>query len=336
MSDIKSIPGTQGFMASTSGVIHYPDGNPSNVYRNADGYQTASVKTTSGRWVTFGVHRLVAFAHIPCYGDVSALTVNHIDHNLDNNASSNLEWATVGNNNLHAALMRGSERPMLIARKEDSFWLANSLAEMAEKLAVDPDTTWRYIHSGEKLHGWQITPLRSKDRVPPEIVKHGFHDRGTGVIPGKTIYVTEVGKEKDEPLVSIVFKSIGDAARHFKVSPSHIFQCISKDGQVKLFKRKYLITEDENVPILDDDELDRLTNPTGRSVFAYSLEDNQHHIFDSGSKFVRLCNLSRKAVTTTLASKKLRWVDGWLFSYDPDIVGDAVREYLKNTGVQAT
>jgi hypothetical protein len=53
MASIKEIPGTQGFKASSDGIIYDPDGVVRNTYRNLDGYHTASVKLDSGIYRTF-------------------------------------------------------------------------------------------------------------------------------------------------------------------------------------------------------------------------------------------------------------------------------------------
>ena len=83
------IPGTLGFTASDAGEIRGPSGELKNVYKNLDGYCTASVKLVDGSWRTFGVHRLVALAHIPDDRDKAVLEVNHIDKDLNNNTVSN-------------------------------------------------------------------------------------------------------------------------------------------------------------------------------------------------------------------------------------------------------
>lgn len=50
----------------------------------------------------YSVHRLVAMNFIGQYGDISKLTVNHIDGNKENNKVSNLEWCTISDNLKHA------------------------------------------------------------------------------------------------------------------------------------------------------------------------------------------------------------------------------------------
>lgn len=106
MTNIRRIPGTAGFLASDEGVIYDPNGRVRTQYKNGDGYATASVLVegdNGGRWQTFGVHRLVAKAHLPCNGDSDDYQINHRDHDISNNHASNLEWSTDSLNNIHAA-----------------------------------------------------------------------------------------------------------------------------------------------------------------------------------------------------------------------------------------
>jgi hypothetical protein len=57
------------------------------------------------------VHRLVAKAFIPNFDNKP--TVNHIDKNRMNNIVSNLEWATMSEQNYHSALTSKKERPLI-------------------------------------------------------------------------------------------------------------------------------------------------------------------------------------------------------------------------------
>ena len=71
------------------------------------GYKVVNLRRFGGANVR-PVHRLVAEAFIP--NDEGKITVNHIDGDKTNNRVENLEWATYGENNVHA-LHAGLRRP---------------------------------------------------------------------------------------------------------------------------------------------------------------------------------------------------------------------------------
>jgi hypothetical protein len=82
---VKEIPGTMGFTVSLTGEVFDKNNIQKKEYCNLDGYKTTSVLNTQGKWQTFGVHRLIALAYISYIGDVTKLTVNHINGNVQDN-----------------------------------------------------------------------------------------------------------------------------------------------------------------------------------------------------------------------------------------------------------
>lgn len=68
-----------------------------------DGYLRALIKRDDGKFVTIGVHRLVAMAYIP--NPDNKPEVNHIDGNKLNNCADNLEWVWGWENVEHARRM---------------------------------------------------------------------------------------------------------------------------------------------------------------------------------------------------------------------------------------
>lgn len=87
----------QGYFATEEGMIYSNRQGvlkPMSIYTRPNKYQVVKVegKTTL-------VHRLVASAYL---GDVTGLTVNHIDGNPSNNHISNLEIVTMQENIHHA------------------------------------------------------------------------------------------------------------------------------------------------------------------------------------------------------------------------------------------
>jgi hypothetical protein len=61
-----------------------------------EGYKRVNLSIGRGKYKTFGVHRLVAFAFVDGYAE--DLEVNHIDEDRSNNISTNLEWITHAKN----------------------------------------------------------------------------------------------------------------------------------------------------------------------------------------------------------------------------------------------
>lgn len=79
----------------------------------------------------FLVHRLVATAFVPGYAD--GRVVNHIDGNKLNNAPSNLEWVTPGENSKHAweanlIGTRGAGSPRAVLTERQVRYIRRALA----------------------------------------------------------------------------------------------------------------------------------------------------------------------------------------------------------------
>lgn len=88
-----------GYSIREDGVILGRRGNPLSPSDNGRGYLIVSL-LYNGRRIVKAVHRLLAEAFIPNPEGLS--DVNHIDGNKRNNALSNLEWVTHGENIAHA------------------------------------------------------------------------------------------------------------------------------------------------------------------------------------------------------------------------------------------
>lgn len=114
----KSINGYEGYyeisdsgaVRSLSRYVTENTGKHTGKLRLLKGAEMKLTKSPSGYYVVnlhknhvsrvAPVHVLVAEAFIPNPGHKE--TVNHIDGNKENNNASNLEWATYGENNIHA------------------------------------------------------------------------------------------------------------------------------------------------------------------------------------------------------------------------------------------
>jgi HNH endonuclease len=300
-------------MASDTGVIYGPDGIEKNCYVNGDGYVTASVKLNSGIWRTFGVHRLVALTFIEPPSDPDGLTVNHRDGDIKNNVRRNLEWVTVGLNNLHAALLRGSiDRAVLVSVKNDERVLFRNLQEAANFFGVDPTLIWDCVQESTELNGWMIKPILSARELPVEARKEAFFKIGrVGKIPARPLKVMDLQTKEVTHYGSLV-----ELSKSFNVDPSHIGQLVSVKDKIKLFKRKFIIVEKRSdFPVVSAELWNRLKGPTGQTVIAYNFKHKRYVTFESASKFVKFCSLSKKAVTVRLKKGKIEQVGDWLFTY---------------------
>lgn len=326
----KTIPGTPGWEISDKGVLRDPEGKIRNVYRNGDGYITAAIQTAVDGvpcWRTVGLHRLVALAHIKCDGNPDDYHVNHIDLDKTNNEVSNLEWLTVRENNIHAALFSGSaKRPALIAYKlhSDETFYINTVAEASKMFKCSELEIWDIVKSGGNLLGYRLQANVRGVTRPPSLKKPTFKNRNLFGRPNeipviiKNITTNEV----------VGYKSINDAAREHGVSASHIYQCITEDT-TKLFRRNFIIILDGGVfPSISEEDLEILRDPTGKEVWAYSYLSNTYSVWPSASSFIEKTGLSKKAVTTRLRKGKIERVGDFIFTYKKNGGYVSINEFL--------
>lgn len=324
--DIKVIPGTKNFKASFDGKIYDSNGNERVQYVNGDGYKTSSVLLNDGRWMTFGVHRLVALAHIPCDGNQNELIVNHRDFNILNNNKENLEWITNEENIIHAALMKGSEsRPIIIAEDPDgSFSFIQDMQKAAELLHVTVGEIWDAIKNKESINGWKLKHNNSKKALPKQLRKPT--NVGPNLVKTK-IKIYDILKKTVKK-----FDSFHDAAVHFNTSASHIFQAVSTENKTRVFKKRYLVVkENDNFPIITKEEYLNIISSGGKEVIAFNVSENKYYIYKSASSFIKEKNLSKKAVSVCLKKNQFRLIGGWYFTYLND---ENIKRLKRLTNVQ--
>lgn len=315
--DVKEIPGTLGFKASINGDILDSLNRIRKQYTNGDGYKTASVLKSNGKWQTYGVHRLVSLAHIPYYGNLDDLTVNHKDGIIAHNKVKNLEWVSVAKNNLHAILLKGSkERPVIIAKNPNGdFEFISNLSAAAKKFNCDIDLIWESIRDNREYKGWVFSHYNKKNttqNLPKELHKNNFPGgRGLGKLVLRPIDVLNLETQTIER-----FDSLHSAGLKFNVSTSDIFQRICKNEKKRLFKKHYLIVDKgEDFPTLSQDEYEKLLSPGGKEVIAYNVKENKYYIYESASQFIKEHKLSKKAVTVDLKKNRLRKLGDWWYTY---------------------
>lgn len=107
----KPIAGYEGlYEVSNLGRVRKISGNAPKmiaVTDNGHGYKIVGINDGHGRKNHY-VHRLVAAAFVPNPNNLP--TVDHIDHNRENNNACNLRWMTQGDNVRHSASIMSKPR----------------------------------------------------------------------------------------------------------------------------------------------------------------------------------------------------------------------------------
>lgn len=318
---LQPIPFTKGFTASASGIIHGPEGNVRNQYTNGDGYKTASVLMEDGRWVTFGVHRLIALAFKPPETDHLLLTVNHIDGDILNNTPPNVEWVSNRDNIIHGTLLnRFNHRPLIACSKDkETFWL-NDLYDAAYHFEQDIDFIWARIKDSELIDGWKVEHVKSSDKriAKMKIARPNPGRKARGIRMWNLIS----GVVKD-------FDSMADAAKFFKVETTHIRIRVSTPGFPKIFKRAWVIVDmEEGFDFLVPDVIALLVSRGAKPILCYNPSLNVYEEYSSAYGFLKKYPaLSKKAITTRLKKGQLTPSDGWIVKIIENRTQDKVKMY---------
>jgi hypothetical protein len=171
---------------------------------------------------------------------------------------------------------------------------------------------WHSIRDGRELDGCAITAHLTGSLIPRSLQKPRIPERG---VDGRPAQVSVSMKDTDSGEVER-FSSMADAARRHRTSPSHITQCVSRSGKIRLFKKKYLVVVgDAPFPEVAEDALVKLKSTRGRQVIAYNSDTAKTWSFQDAASFIRLFGLSKKAVTTRLARDGSGTLGPWTFAY---------------------
>lgn len=324
--DKKLIPGTQLFYASKNGKIFDYYGNERTYYHNNDGYKTVSVKTLENKWITFGVHRLVAMAWLDLPNDYEIMQVNHKDTNKENNSATNLEWTTSYENNIHSSLIKSSSSLLIIGKNEKGNLIQlGNLYQTSQKLNVNILEIWNAVKNKLTIKGLSLSLVNRKRAIPKEIHKR--------------IPIPSPKKPKQLKLYNlftkeiIEFPSIGEIAKYLNISKGNVCRRISTNLTIKPIKKEFLIFEiDSNIPIITKEYITIATEPKKREVLAYSFVENEYIIYESASMFIRESGLSKKAVTVCLKNKNIRRIGNWVFVYFKKELIKQLKEYISMPG----
>lgn len=110
---IKDVPGFEGLYGITQDgqVWSYRSNRYLQPYKDKDGYWRTTF-TVEGKQKHFGIHRLVALTWIS--NPENKPTVDHIDHNLNNNHVTNLRWATYEEQEQNKILTHSAEEQIQV------------------------------------------------------------------------------------------------------------------------------------------------------------------------------------------------------------------------------
>ena len=306
--DLKLIPGTQGFLADEFGNIYNPNLTKRNTSINGDGYITTSVKILSGDWVTFGVQRLVALSHLINERKEGQIEVNHRDMNIENNAKENLEWVTPSQNNIHSEIMRKSNLfPTIIAERNGiAFELYRNAHEASVDLNIPILTIWDSIKDVKEIDGLMFLHRPYNGKLPNNLKMKTSPYKAKRSIKILDTYTGDVE----------TFESFYIAATKYETNPSHLYQSISHNGSMRMFRKKYLIAyAEDDFPGYSEEDLINSRQRGAREVIAYNFTDGLYYIYSSAKEFILKHNLSKKAVTTSLAAGIMRKIDSFVAIY---------------------
>lgn len=325
------IPNTKGYTVTRNGDVYSAKGELCKVYTNGDGYKGVSIQWQGyKRKSTVGLQRLLLLTFKPPPINPVHLTANHKDRDVANNDLDNLEWLSVAHNNLHAALTEENPltyRIVVISNDGDInfFYNLKGAAEYLtdDTLIVTEDDVFEGIVNDTQVGSFKYYSVKhfgSKTGLPSEARRACIRTRlPDGTVPKMGVKLLSVITDQ-----IVVFGSMAEAASHYGVTPSHISQCLSRDGKISAFQNEWIIVKaDEDFPDISDAVQRRITTSGPREVLAYCYGLDMWMIYPSARKFIQTYNLSKKAVTTILRQGKLRVVNDFIFAYlNSDLINE--------------
>lgn len=322
--------GTVDTLVDAYGKVYTTNGIPKKTYRNNDGYITTLVRREDGSQQTVGVHTLVANTFLQASKTIERNQVNHRDMCKTLNQVGNLEWVSQEENNLHEDIMTNTEvKPKVLVYKPDgSSTVYRSIDEACNFLFGTRLKLWDAVRSGE-FGVLKVKYLRAADSIPAE---HRLPTT-SGILGnnGTDAFKTSVSVLDLDTNVQTTHASMNDCAAIHGVSASHIYQCIATQHRLRLFQKRYLIWRIESgKPNWSLDELKGARNRGPREVLVYSLKSNvlTHH--ETATAFIKEAKLSKKRVTTDLSAGRLRWTEGYVYTYNDDTAEARLRSFIES------
>lgn len=315
---MKEIPNTKGYYATEDGRIYNPDKTEVEYYTNGDGYITTMVILPDGTFTTKGVHRLILTTfHGEPEGDQHG---NHIDGDITNNESTNVDWVTPEQNNVHATLLnRYSKRPLIVITKDDETKYLNNFHHACEFFSCGIAEVWKSVKEGLLLDGWKVEHLKSSDKRVQKLRRHEREQQTyRREISCMDLFTGEVKQ----------FPTMKAVSKHFKCRSQTVSQCISTSEFPKLFQKQYVLIESTgNFDFLTDKLKQKLLSRAPKKVLA-AKKGEKIILFDTAYQFRTINDLSKKVVTTALKRGVTKVVGGWKFFYLETITKEQRKELL--------
>ena len=199
-----------------------------------DGYVNISL-CVNNKTKNCKVHRLIAQAFIP--NPENKPTVNHIDRNRSNNSISNLEWATISEQNYHSAKIMSPNRPYLCKKiiqkdlNDNYIQTFNSIKEAS-----------KWLINLKKTHLTNINTISEKIRLAIK-QKLYLYDYVWEYLTHKELLINEIWKEIPYKIIDKQGYQVSDQGR-FKNNKNEIKEVyMSKSGYIRLRigNKKYLL-----------------------------------------------------------------------------------------------
>lgn len=294
----------------TSNGEVYVKGELKNQYLNKDGYLGASV-LRDGKWVTLGVQRLVALAfhreELEAYRaaghNVNKLEANHIDLDKTNNHSTNIDWCTAKENNIHSFLMdnAGLRAAIMVTNLDGDATTYTNLSECAKHEHKTIAEVWKAIKWQKDIMGnkYYHIPSTGKILTPLRKTRYGTHyrDKAVNVLHIPTGSVSQYATSRK-------------AAFMIGCPPSMITTMKSKEGRVRFLYSDYVVT-DIDVDIKALDLYGQADAQKSKGLSCIAKKDKVKWEFKSITELVKSLKLSKKAVFTRLGKARSCEVDGW-------------------------
>ena len=316
----KLIPGSDNFYINDYGDVEDQYGFSRRQYLNGDGYLTVAIKVL-GKWVTYGVGRLVAITFHESERSDERNVVNHRDLDKLNNYKGNLEWLTVGENNVHLAVSNmDSKRDTVLGVDRNGREVRGlHLHDISEKTGIYFLDVWDSIKYQDGVNGWYFTHIPFDARLTDDLRKPRFSTRD------------RLGRKEQ---VKVFVKNLNSGET---ISYGSVQEAASALG-VRTNTVSYKITEECKSPFIDDFELsatptfrDYIPVPStgSREVFVLEIETGKSIYYPSAKEFYLSRSLSKKAVTTILAKDTGRVLEGLVFTYSDncETVSEIIRRY---------
>lgn len=143
------------------------------------GYMHMNLKSKTGKWKYFVVHRLVAWEFVSGRTDERCY-VNHIDADKSNNNATNLEWVTPRENIMHAEQM-GLRPHFYGENNKSSRWKESDIRRVCEVLVKNKgminDTISDLAKEGIIINKHKLDKIKSKEiwwTISDEYFSYGY------------------------------------------------------------------------------------------------------------------------------------------------------------------